>query len=190
MALSSEVPWRFVARRTAVLSRGRHIVGASYCFICNFFNFICHNAPPRQVWGSDPRYALCRNPPPPPPTPAAAKRLWYHTAISDNSKSFHQILCSPLVAHPRRRGGHARDQWERLIHGWSMVGSEQHLKYTPYLRGVWPQRWKWAAARTSSSELLKGTISRAIKERRLLLRCEPWVALLLISYISSEMRRS
>jgi hypothetical protein len=32
MALSREVPWRFVARRTAVLSRGRHIVEVAFCF--------------------------------------------------------------------------------------------------------------------------------------------------------------
>jgi hypothetical protein len=25
--------------------------------------------------------------------------------------------------------------------GRSVVGSEQRLGYTPYLRGVWPQRW-------------------------------------------------
>jgi hypothetical protein len=55
-----------------------------------------------------------------------------------------------------------------------MVGSEQHLEYTPYLRGVWPQRWIWAVARRSSPELLKGTVSRARKVRGLLLRCQPW----------------
>jgi hypothetical protein len=54
-----------------------------------------------------------------------------------------------------------------------MVGSEQHLEYTPYLRGVWPQRWIWAVARRSSSELLKGTIaSRARKVRGLLLTAQ------------------
>jgi hypothetical protein len=26
--------------------------------------------------------------------------------------------------------------------GRSMAGSEQHIEYTPYLRGVWSQRWK------------------------------------------------
>jgi hypothetical protein len=30
--ISGEVPWRLVARRTAVLSRGRHIAKASHCF--------------------------------------------------------------------------------------------------------------------------------------------------------------
>jgi hypothetical protein len=30
--MSKEVPWRFVARCTAVLSRGRHVVKASHCF--------------------------------------------------------------------------------------------------------------------------------------------------------------
>jgi hypothetical protein len=56
-----------------------------------------------------------------------------------------------------------------------MVGSEQHRKYTLHLRGVWPQRWIYEpCARTSSSELLKSTTSRARKVRRLRLRCQPW----------------
>jgi hypothetical protein len=66
--------------------------------------------------------------------------------------------------------------------GRSIVGSEQHLEYTPYLRGVWPQRWIWAVARRSSSELLKGTTSRARKARRLLLRCQPCASERLITW--------
>jgi hypothetical protein len=41
-------PWRFVARRTAVLSRGRHIVGASYCFTHSWWQHGANAALPMQ----------------------------------------------------------------------------------------------------------------------------------------------
>jgi hypothetical protein len=115
---------------------------------CVFFNFICYPTPPRQVGGRGPRGALDRHPSAGPrrwrPAPASGGP-WRRSPIGyiagnlrgindstccgfDNSKSFHQILCSLSTATSGS--------------GWSMaVGSEQHLKYTPYLRGVWPQRW-------------------------------------------------
>jgi hypothetical protein len=44
--------------------------------------------------------------------PFDAKRLWHRTVISDNSKLFHQIICSPKTAWGARQGPvGAADPW-------------------------------------------------------------------------------